>query len=493
MLSLLLGRYGVRSRLLERRTGASILPRATGINLRTMEILRSLGLAEAVNEASMDVRGKPLWVELQTLRGPTRADRHIDAPSGVPRGDFPSPAAHLQCAQDRLEPILLSAVRDLAASEVQFGHEVLSVRQGQEEVVAEIRDGASEQTYELRADYLVAADGANSTIRNALGVDMEGDEHLGRELNILFQADLAQLVTGHEASLYRVRNEAMEGIFRPVDDSGRWTLTTPFRGETSAEHCLELIRGGSGDPGIDASIVAVQEWELGAATARRFSVGRVFLIGDAAHRMTPGGAMGMNTAVQGAHNLAWKLAAAVQGWGGPRILGTYEAERRPVAGRNVALSLAIWHDMTRAGRTVGAVLGFCYDSSAVIPDGTPAPSVVDPIVDFVPTARPGCRAPHHWLELDGRRISTIDLFDGSFVLCSPSSAALQESQQVASALRIPFRAHLVGDTQLRVLYGVGDSGAVLVRPDGHVAWRTAEHLDSARFEQALTQVLALAG
>jgi hypothetical protein len=340
---------------------------------------------------------------------------------------------------------------------------------------------------------VVGADGAHSPVRQAAGIPMSGEEHLGRELNILFEADLASLVQGHRASLYLVRNQEMEGVFRPVDEEGRWTLTTRYVGDPTPERCIQLIRAGAGERSIQPRILAVGDWELAAAVADRFSTGRVFLMGDAAHRMTPGGALGMNTAVQDAHNLAWKLAAVVGGWGEPALLGTYHTERHPVVERNVALSWEIWQDMNKAQRTLGAVLGFSYQSTAVIPNGTEPPQLANSVTDFVPSAQPGSRAPHCWLDIDGRRLSTIDLFDGPFVLLSTSNSWFACAEEVRSRLGVPLVARVIDDKEWARSYGVSGGGAVLVRPDGHVAWRDNGRAvaDASVLEDVLMRILAL--
>jgi|SRR5579859_435541 len=493
MTSLLLGRYGIRNVVLERRPTTSVLPRATGVNLRSMEIFRTVGLAGQIAAAAMDVSGKPLWVELETLRGPARAERRIDAPSGAPRAGFPSPAAHLQCAQDRLEPILLAAIKRLEACEVRFGAEVIAVDQSECGVTVDVVEADSGRCYTIAGRYLVGADGSNSTVRNAVAIPMEGEVGLGTELSVLFAADLSALVAGHEASLYRVHNPHMRGTFRPVDNRTRWTLTTPSTGAPSPDRCAEMIRAGADDPTLEPQILAIQEWALGTAAAATFRSGSVFLVGDAAHRMTPGGAMGMNTAVQDAHNLAWKLAAVFDGWGGPALLDSYDQERRPVGQHNAALSLAIWNDMNRAGRTVGAVLGFNYETGAIIADGTSLPNVADPVVDFVPCARPGSRAPHHWIDLDGHRRSTIDLFDGTFVLLSPGQPWCAAALDARAAVGVPVTAHQITDPAWAELYGIDAGGAVLVRPDGHVAWRTNNdnQTEPRHLEHVFRKVLGL--
>jgi putative polyketide hydroxylase len=490
--ALLLARYGVRSVLTERRAGTSELPRATGVNLRSMEIFRAIGLAEPIQSASMDVRGMPLWVQLEKLGGPVLEAHRMDLPSGAPQDAFPSPAAHLQLAQDRLEPILLDALRAYPVCRVEFNNELVSFEEHRGGVTAVLLDRRTGSCHEVQASYLVGADGANSRVRSALGIGMSGPETLARELNVLFEADLAHLVQDHPAILYRVRNSRMEGIFRPVDGEGRWTLTTAgFDGVTEAA-CLELIRAGAGDL-IAVRIVDFQEWQLGACTADRFRHERIFLVGDAAHRTTPAGALGMNMAIQDSHNLAWKLAAVAQGWGGPGLLDSYEAERRPVAIRNTAASLDMWHDMTRAGRMVGAVLGFSYTSRAVIPDGTDPPFVSNEITDFSPSARPGSRAPHYWLELDSQRVSTTDLADGPFLLLCQDHDWLASAESAALSLGVPLRSYVIHDDLWARLYGVADGGAVLIRPDGHVGWRSGAALRNAgQIEQVLGSMLALA-
>ncbi len=224
----------------------------------------------------------------------------------------------------------------------------------------------------------------------------------------------------------------------------------------------------------------------------------MFLVGDAAHRMTPFRAFGVNTAIQDAHNLAWKVAAVIQGWAGPGLLHTYESERLPVARRNVEFSFIpdmMRGDLQRASRTLGYVLGLCYESSAVAADGSAPPQVADPVADYAPSARPGHRAPHRWLELETRRLSTLDLFDCDFVLLSPSQFWSDMGKGVAGELGVPLKTYVIDDPGWAQLYGVGTSGAVLVRPDGHVAWRR-ERQDSdavVNLHSALRQVLDLPG
>ncbi|HZC04507.1 MAG TPA: hypothetical protein VE338_02620, partial [Ktedonobacterales bacterium] len=179
--------------------------------------------------------------------------------------------------------------------------------------------------------------------------------------------------------------------------------------------------------------------------------------------------------------------------GAASLLDTYQVERRPVAERNVALSWAIWKDVRKAGHTLGAVLGVRYESAAVIPDDAEPPQVADPVTDFIPSARPGSRAPHHWLVLEGRRLSTIDLFDGRFVLLTGTSAWSTAAEQVASELRLPLVSRVIEDEEWERLYEVSGGGAVLVRPDGFVAWRDRGSVEPSVdvLKDVLSRVLGL--
>ena len=202
----------------------------------------------------------------------------------------------------------------------------------------------------------------------------------------------------------------------------------------------------------------------------------------------------MNTAIQSAHNLAWKLSAVLQGWAGPALLDTYETERRPWAKQTVDLSYRLNGQHRRAAsHTLGHILGSAYESGAFVHDGTPAPQIADPVAEYVPSARPGRRAPHFWLAREDGPVSTIDFFDGRFVLLSPSEVWCTAGREVAATLRVPFRAEVIADPGWAELYGVGSQGAVLVRPDGHVAWRSAVPTPepAATLRQVFASVLGL--
>ena len=479
---LLLGRFGVRSLLVERHDAISPLPRAMGINVRTMEIFRGLGLDAGVEEIAIDVGDCPFQVELDTLDGPVRET--------VPRGGAslaggrgsPTPAHFVYCPQNRLEAWLLDELAASGCAEIWRGTELIGISQDGDRVTARVRRRTSGIERSVRAAFVVGADGASSTVRALLGINMRGRDHISRELNILFDADLWVVLGEVRAILYQVRHPWLTApcIFRNVDGRRRWSLLTPWFEDHSPARCRELIRRCAADPNLEVDILAVGEWERATLLADRFRHGRVFLAGDAAHRVTPSGAFGMNTSIQTAHNLAWKLAATVQAWAGPGLLDSYETERRAWTAKTVDLSFRLYHQHRRAAAaTLGHVLGTDYEAGAFVPDGTPEPRVNDAIAEYVPSARPGRRAPHVWLRRQGGPISSVDLFDGRFVLLSSSRAWCAEAAEAAAALGVPLRSELLEDPAWSEIYEVGSRGAVLVRPDGHVAWRSAAAADES--------------
>jgi hypothetical protein len=319
---------------------------------------------------------------------------------------------------------------------------------------------------------------------------MTGPGVLGAMLNVLFRADLPALLGDRRSILYRISNASIPWIqFGIIDGKLRWLFLAryhPEQGETVAdytsERCITMVRQAVGIADFPIEIDHVAGWEMAALVAERFKQGRVLLAGDAAHRMTPAGAFGMNTGIQDVHNLCWKLALVLGGQATETLLESYEVERLPVGRRNVEQSFQFVRDFGADFNTLGYTLGTSYTSRVVIPDGTDLPAVTNPLSDYIPTARPGSRAPHIWLERDGERISTLDLFDRGFTLLAGPAGHVwcQAGNLVAVQFRIPLHGYRVGeDGDVRDMYhdwastyGVGADGAVLIRPDGYVAWRS---------------------
>jgi putative polyketide hydroxylase len=241
----------------------------------------------------------------------------------------------------------------------------------------------------------------------------------------------------------------------------------------------------------------VQPWTAKGQIASSFRERRIFLAGDAAHVTTPVGGFGMNTGIADAHNLAWKLAGVLQGWAHESLLETYENERRPVAEFTVNMSVARLKELATPRPPTGTVnevstgleLGYTYTSSAVIPDGSSPPEVSDPMAEYIPVARPGHRAPHLWL---GPGRSTLDLFGKGLTLLTDSDAWLEASKNMQTSA--PMQTHVIHNEHFLEAYGLEPGGAVLVRPDGFVAWRAREVLgDPARvLESAVHGLLGTA-
>jgi hypothetical protein len=297
------------------------------------------------------------------------------------------------------------------------------------------------------------------------------------------------------------------------DGENRWRFIAfynPADGERSEdftpERCVQVVRAVVGAPDLTVNLYGIAPWNDAVQVAERFYDRRVFLAGDATHQMSPAGGFGMNTGIQQAHNLAWKLAAVLGGWAPPELLATYEAERAPISRvmtEQMARNMSSLRGTNGAGansapprpgtqptlgrpeslREHGLVFGATYDSALIAPDGSAPVQVANPVSDYVPNARPGSRAPHAWLERAGERISTLDLFGRGFVLLAGARGGswCEAAAESVRASGVPLQAYRVGRggdwtdpaQTWATLYGVDEDGAVLVRPDGYVAWRRA--------------------
>ena len=466
-------RHGARVLVAERRASPSTHPRAIGVTTRSMELFRSWGLAEAVRAASIDAL--PIVVGTQTLADPVRTP----APTAYPTPQEAltvSPTWPAICPQDHIEPLLVEQVRR-HGGEVSFDTELTDLHVGPGGVRAELTQRRGGVVRPVRARYVVGADGPRSTVRAALGIGFEKLGTLGEHVGVLFRADLEAIAGQPRYALYGIEHPDVGGLL-VRSGAGRWGYARqwfPDRGEALADFSparwVDLIRAATGAPDLRPELLDVQAFTLTGAVATAFRSGPGFVVGDAAHQMTPVGGVGMNTALHAAHNLGWKLAWAIRGWAGEALLDSYAQERRPPGLRNVLLSLR--PDVPNPAGGLTGDLGVIYRSNVIADsadDSTPTARVA-------PSARPGERAPHAWVELHGQRLSTLDLFDGRMTLLVGRDGDEWVSAVGRARADVPITALAVGREltdqtgELGRSYRLGASGAVLVRPDGYVAWR----------------------
>lgn len=458
---------GVPCTLVEKHPSTLDFPKGRGISVRTMEVFRSWGVAD-----QLVARGLPRSESLYAFIGDTLLApvfQRLPAPPGT---EPPSPEARLICDQIAMEQVLRERAADLGA-DLRFGTRLTGFTQDADRVVAELVDDRGAQSV-LSADWMVAADGVRSPVRTALNLPRSGVGTVSHAVSVLFTADTTGRMSGRSAAIYRI-NAVPGGALLVVDNISRWLLIYAYDpavdgpNTLTTERCLGLARSAVGDDSVPVEVVGMRFWESSVLVSDRYRAGRVLLAGDAAHVVTPIGGLGMNCGIADAHNLAWKLGGVVHGWANASMLDSYEQERRPVA---VATGEASLGAARPPAPTKGVDLGYCYTSSAVLPDGTPAIEVDDPVGSYLPSGRPGSRAPHIWLDGEST-VSTLDRFGSGFVLLT--DLAGQESARSAAAAcadtGIPLQVQ-VGDGWQKE-YGVQPGGAVLVRPDGHVAWRSS--------------------
>jgi 2-polyprenyl-6-methoxyphenol hydroxylase-like FAD-dependent oxidoreductase len=472
--ALLLGHHGVRSMVVEHHRGTAIHPRAAQISQRTMEIFRGVGIEQLVREKSGEqfVQDGAIMA-VETLAGREVATYISNLNEGV--RDV-SPCERVFISQSLLEPLLKSRAEELGA-ELRFATDLISFQQEASGVTAEVRHRDTGEVSRIHAEYMIAADGAHSRVRDQLGIGLSGHGSFSNSITIYFRGDVGPLLRGRNLSVIYVLNPLLRGFFRVEKpfDSGFLAVnatgdpTNPVTDVSlglTDERCLEMVRAALGVDDLPIAIQDVMHWNAAAETADRFQCGRIFLAGDSAHVMPPNGGFGGNTGVQDAHNLAWKLAWVLRGAAGPELLSTYEKERRPVAAFTVEQAYSRY--VTRTAPYLGTEgmqpvvndlnieLGYGYDAEGPLHEN-PRES----------KARPGTRAPHVWLE-DGR--STLDLFGHNFVLLAGSDWP----QPPPGADRYVIEEPRVADA-----YGITPAGAVLVRPDGFVAWRSVSWRNTA--------------
>ena len=511
--AMFLGWHGVESLAVERHESTAIHPRAGHFQLRTVEILRSVGLEEAVRRKSEEQYDPDGGINnVESLAGKEIANYFPSLNAGVE--EF-SPTVRVFINQDALEPILAARAKELGAR-LRYTTELRSFEQDDNGVTALVRDLQSGVESTVRANYLVAAEGNRSQTREALGVGMHGHGLLSESITIYFHSDwdLEPLLRDRNQGVNYVTSPVLRGFFRLNRSGNAGFLVVNLVGDTARpevvaaypdapwanvaagiteERCLELLRAAIGVPGIPVTVDDVAPWRAVADSADVYQVGRVFIVGDAAHVVPPNGGFGGNTGIQDAHNLAWKLALAVKGVAGAELLATYDAERRPVG--DLTVEQAYTRYVTRVAPYLGTdgmqpllddfsmEIGYRYNSAAIVPEE----GATEALLHEHPReshGRPGSRAPHVWIERAGERLSTLDLFGRRFVLLvGPAGDAWCEAvRPAARALGIELDAYRVGDggeladpdARFSEAYGISSTGAVLVRPDDFVGWRAKD-------------------
>jgi putative polyketide hydroxylase len=414
--SLMLTRFGVPSLLVERHPSTSQHPKAMAIMLRTAELLRQWGVVDAMRAAGVPQDWLRQILFARSLCGEAFGTVEVDSYEPIAL----SPAQALRCPQTATEAILRQAAERGGLGTLRFGVEMTGFEQDGDGISATIRDLASGRGETVRARYLLAADGAASGVREALGIGREGPGDMGHFVNIYHRADFGPRLRARKPFMANILSQTIGGGYVAVNGHDLWLLHVHLEPkdrpeDVTAAVAADLVRQASGAPNVEPEILSIGFWVMSAQIAERFRKGRVLLVGDAAHRTTPVGGLGMNTDLQSAHNLIWKLAAVLNGSAGEDLLDTYEAERRGVATSNTEASKERAEGVFDAGAAaargdfdairkwvggrqrepdsrLGQDLGYTYESAAIVPDGTSPIERADPIADYLPNARPGARA-----------------------------------------------------------------------------------------------------
>ena len=499
-LAIELGTRGVACRVIERNDRVGYSPRAKTTNVRSREHLRRWGIADTLRAASPMPPDYSSTVVFATRMSGWPLARFENALNGSrERNNLYSESAQW-VPQYTLEEILRRHASSLPGVSVSFNTELVSFVETEEGVVSDLKDRTTGAVRQVGSPYLVGADGARSAVRDRIGAAMTGPGALASNYSVIFRAPgLAARHRLGEAIMYWMVNDDVPSLLGPMDDAGLWFfMATRLAGvDPSTVDPVALIRRGTGIADLEVEVVGTDPWTAHQLIADRYGTARVLLAGDACHLHPPFGGFGMNMGIGDAVDIGWKLAATLQGWGGPGLLASYEQERRAVHEWTIAESVAnyayvgnqlvqpaiedpgLLGDATRREvsevieatkvrefKTLGLVLGYRYAGSPIIVDDGSAPPVSDSVL-YVPSAHPGCLAPHLWL---ADRSSLYDHFGTGFTLLVTAGAASAGSAFVAAAAErsVPLKVVAPGDARLQGRYG---ARFALIRPDQHVAWR----------------------
>ena len=499
-LAIELGHRGVGCLVIERNDRVGYSPRAKTTNVRTREHLRRWGIAGALRQASPIPPDYGANVVFATrMNGPLLARFENAMHARRERNQLFSEEGQW-VPQYTLEEVLRSHAVSLPGVQVEFGCELSGFEQDQQGVTAHLREAQTGQVRTVRSRYLVGADGARSAVRDAIGARMLGHSPGLKNYSIIFRApELAARHAHGEAFMYWLVNRDVPALLGPMDQDGLWFfMATKLADDVDPASVdpVALIRRGTGLHDLAIEVVRTDPWVAHSLIADTYANGRVFLAGDACHLHPPFGGFGMNMGIGDAVDLGWKLAAKLQGWGGPDLLASYQEERRPVHQRVIDEATTNYATLgnqlvrpaleapgpdgdavreeagaqiratkRREFDTLGVVLGYRYAASPIIvPDGTVAPP--EDAMRYEPSAVPGCLAPHLWLN-DGQ--SLYDHFGTGYTLLVTQGGGEVGAFAAAAAARgVPVSVIVPGDERLAALY---QAQFALIRPDQHVAWR----------------------
>lgn len=545
--ALALSTYGIDNIVVTKYRWTANTPRAHITNQRAMEIFRDLEVVNDVREKATANHLMGDTVFCTSLAGEEfgRLKTWGTHPARHAEYRLASPELHVDMPQHLLEPILVghAAAR---GSRVRFDTEYLCLEQDSAGVTATVRDRVSGEEYQIRAKYLIGADGGRSKVAKDIGLPMEGQMDLAGSMNIVFQADLSKYVAHRPSVLYWVLQPGSNiggigmGLIRMVRPWHEWLIVWGYDlddpPEMNDELATQIAHNLIGDDSIPITILSTSLWTNNRMWAARYSMGRVFCMGDACHRHPPSNGLGSNTSIQDAYNLAWKLALVLKGKANPSLLETYDAERAPIGKQIVLRANESIEDTSEffdalglltAGspqqmqaniekrkenspqaaeqrkklrnamelknyefNTHGVEMGQLYQSAAVVGDGTPEPyDGRDRELYYQPTTWPGAHLPHCWVDYGGRAVSTLDLAGhGRFALFTSigGEAWKEAAQDVSARTGVEIAAYIIGPgREVADLYDdwarlseMEESGCVLVRPDGYIAWRSRTVVDN---------------
>ena len=495
-MGLLLDRFGIDAIIVEKSPTTTDHPKSRGCWVRTMELFRQWGVEQAIRARGLQ-DSTDMFVQVESIAG-----REISRSRPEPNLGQ-TPAWKSLVAQDAVEEEIYKVIAHSNLVQVHFSTEFLGFEEVEDGVICEIRSVETGRSERWHARYLLACDGAGSQTRRDAGIEMVGPSTLAVMLNEYWRGDLSRFPITREAAGYQIYSDkpGMPRRASILNTNGRdrWLSVMQIGEEkderpqpwTDAE-TIEIIRTHAGVPDLEVTLLNRSIWRMSKQVAAQFRKSRVFVVGDAAHRFPPTGGFGLNSGVQDAHNLAWKLAYVLRGVASERLLDSYDVERRPVAQSNADFSygnmirfrrldeavrsgnedrIRFWvNDLDNHLHSIGQALGFSYEEGAVIPDGTPRGGHLTRT--YFPSDRPGGRFPHLWLDM-ARKRSTLDWFDKEFtVVTGPLGGEwLDAGRDVSAKLGIPLSLQQLPNAHSADGIQMGLRGAVLVRPDGHVAWR----------------------